>query len=152
MRVVGHSREDSMRLSLAHTVPSDLRNLQRTSVDRSRIARDAARHDPEAFGGVLFAAIEQDLDPDADADERFAGASYVVAENLDEPERAQIFHRGAGRADAGQNHAVGCNDALGAIGDFGFMAEEFQRALNAGKVAGLVIDDCNHRWNPERRS
>jgi hypothetical protein len=32
------------------------------------------------------------------------------------------------------------------------MSEEFQRALNAGEVAGLVIDDCNHRFNPEKRS
>ncbi len=139
-------------MRLAHAVPSDLRDLERTSVDRARIARDAARDDAEAFGAVLFAAIEQDLDPDADAEERLAGARYVVAQNLDESERAQIFHRGACCSDTRKYHAVGGDDALGAIGDLGFMAEEFQRALNAGEVAGLVIDDCDHRFNPEKRS
>ena len=121
-----------------------MRNLERAAVDRARIARDAARDDAEAIGAVLLAAIEQDLDTDADAEERFAGAGDVVAKNFDESERAQIFHRGAGRSDPRQYHAIGGDDTLGAIGYLGFMAEELERALNAGQVAGFVIDDCDH--------
>src|SRR5580704_18938075 len=68
VRVVGHAREDSMRPGLAHAIPSDLRDLQRAAVDRSRIARDAPRDDAKAFGAVLFAPIEQNLDADADAE------------------------------------------------------------------------------------
>ena len=123
-----------------------MRDLERAAVDRTRVARDAARDDAEAFGAVLFAAIEQDLDTDADAEERLAGARDIVAQNLDEAESVQIFHRGAGRADARQNHAIGGDDAFGAICNFRFMTEEFERALNAGEVSGFVINDCDHRF------
>ena len=109
-----------------------------------------ARNDPKAFAVVFFAAIEQDLDTDADAEERFAGASDVVTQSLGESERAQIFHGSAGRSDARQDHPIGSDDALGAIGNFGIVAKEFQRALNTGEVAGLVIDNCDHRFNPEK--
>ena len=89
---------------------------------------------------------EQDLDTDADAEERLAGARDIVAQNLDESERAQIFHRGARCTDARQNHAIGGDDTLGAVCNFRLMPEEFERALNAGQVAGFVIDDCDHRF------
>src|SRR5277367_2029557 len=152
VRVVGHAGEDSMGARLAHAVPSDLRNLERTAVERARITGDAAGDDAEAFGGVLFTAIEQHLDADADAEERLAGAGDVVAQHVDESERAQIFHGGAGGADAGEDDAIGGGDALGAIGYFGLMTEKFERALNAGQVAGFVVNDCYHGRIPNRRS
>src|ERR1017187_980721 len=84
--VVRHAGEDSMRAGLAHAVPSDLRDLERTAVNRARVAHDAASDNAEAIGLVLFAAIEQHLDADADAQKWFAGAGYVIAENFDESE------------------------------------------------------------------
>ncbi len=101
---------------------------------------------------VLFAAIEQHLDADADAEERLAGAGDIVAEDVDESERAQVFHGRAGGADAGEDHAIGGDDSLGAIGDFTLVAEEFEGALDAGEVAGFVIDDCDHGLIPSPRS
>src|ERR1035437_9714612 len=94
--VVRHAGEDSMSPRLAHAVPSDLRVLERAAVNRARIAHDTASDNAEAIDIALFAAIEQQLDADADAQEWFTGAGYVVAENFDESESAQIFHRGAG--------------------------------------------------------
>ena len=76
----------------------------------------------------------------------------LVAENFDESERAQIFHRGAGGSDSRQDYAIGGDDALGAIGNLGLMAEEFECALNAGEVAGFVIDDCDHGCVQRSRS
>ena len=145
MSIVGDAAKDRMGPRLAHAVPSDLRNLERTAVESCRKAHHAARDDAEATRVVLLAAIQQHLDPDADAEERLAGADDVVAQHLVESERAQVFHRRARRADAGQDHAVGGAHALGAVGDLAGMAEMLQRACDAGQIARLVIDDCDHR-------
>jgi hypothetical protein len=64
----------------------------------------------------------------------------------------QIFHGGAGGADTRENDAIGFDDAVRAVGDFGFMAEEFEGVLDAGEVARFVVDDCDHGWVPRWRS
>ena len=61
-------------------VPADLRHFERPPIDGRREAHDLAGNEPEALGVVLVAALHQDLDTDADAQERLAGRGDVLAQ------------------------------------------------------------------------
>jgi len=136
-----------MRARLVHAVPADLRHLQRTSVERARVARDAAGDDAEAIGAILFAAIEQDLDTDADAEKGLparATSSRSTSASLSARRFSMVAPAGT---DAGQDHAIGGADFFRAIGYLARMAEVLERAFDARKVAGFVIDDRNHGFS-----
>ena len=68
---------------------------------------DRARQQAEPVGAlVLVGALEQQLHPEAQADDRHAGGR-ALAHDLVEAERAQPPHRLGERADAGHDEPVG---------------------------------------------
>ncbi len=101
MRIVGDAGKDRMRARLTHAVPSDLRHLERTAVDRVGKARDASGDYPETIGAVLFAAVEEHLDSDTDAQEGLTGTRDIVAQHRSEAEGVEVLHGSAGSADPG---------------------------------------------------
>src|SRR5690348_12982819 len=123
MRVVGDPVEYRMRPRLAHAIPSDLRNLQRTSIDSRRESHDLSRDNSQAAGAIFLAPVEQHLDSDTDAQKGFAGARDVAQQDLVKLQRAQVVHRGACGADARQDDAVRGAYAFGSVGNLAAMAE-----------------------------
>jgi hypothetical protein len=142
-----------MRALLMDAIPSDLRNLERASVDRGWKFHHATRNDAEAVYAAIFGAvIEQHLDADADAKEGGAGFRNIVAQAFLEAERAEVFHRGTRRADARQDDAIGGANLLRAIGDLTSMAEVGESAGHTGKVSRLIVDDSDHLQTPDKTS
>ena len=72
------------------------------------------------------------------------GAEDVVAEHAVEGELAQVRHRLARRADAGENHPFGRADFLRVVGDLGLMPEMPHRAQDARQVPGSIIHNRDH--------
>lgn len=139
---VGDVAEELVGLFDVDVVPADLGDFE---AGRGGVALDHAGDDAEARGVVFFASLEENLDADADAEHGRAAGEDFVAEERVESEAAEVGHGGAGGADAGQDDALGGADDGGLVGDDGVVAEVFEGAEHALKVAGFVVDDGDHR-------
>ena len=108
-------------------------------------ADGAAGQDPEGLGAVLVAALEQQLEAEADAEER-AIRRDPGADRLDEAAVAQPVHRGSGRADA-RHDAAGpgrrCRSPVTAR--WTRAPAVVERLLDRDEVAGAVVDDGDAR-------
>ena len=83
-------------------VPADVRQRRRIASSRTvRPARIAKR-----LGAVLVAALEQQLEAEADPEERAIGRRPRRGSASTKPALAQPLHRGRGRADAGDDEQV----------------------------------------------
>src|SRR5712692_10760940 len=101
MRTIGNSGKKRVSAHLANPVPADLRYFERSSVDRRWVAYHASRNYPQASRAILLAVIEQHLDSYTDAKKGLARGDHVVQQHLSHAQPIQVFHRGAGRPDAG---------------------------------------------------
>ena len=104
-------------------------------------ARHAPAQEAEPIGAlVLVGAREEQLHPQAQADQRHAGAG-ALAQQLVQPGGPQPPHRLGKRADAGQ-HEPGCLAQRGVIGRHrDRRADVLQRLLDRAAVAHPVVDD-----------
>ena len=103
-----------------------------------------AGHDAEALVLAIFeAAVEQQLQAEADAEERFAGGDGR-ADRLDEVARFEGGNGVAKGADAGE-HELRCFGQLGrVVGDRRRVPRALERLLDAAEVAHAVVDDGDH--------
>src|SRR5262249_16070152 len=89
---------------------------------------------------VLVADGEQELQPQANAEERLAAAD-VLLERGHKVGLAQPGNGVAEGADAGQHDLVGLRDAVGVGADLGRKAELLEGLLHAAQVGHAVIND-----------
>ena len=132
--------ERAVRLHDVELVPTDLRDFQSGLFGE---ADDAAFENSESGGaGIEFLApLKQRLITDADAEKRFAG--------LDEIARgfkqflfcaAALMSQSSNAPDAGQNHRVSVADLARRLRDAHVRADLEQRFVDAGQVAGAVVE------------
>ena len=110
----------------------------------------AAREDAEGGRAVLVAAVEQQLEPEADAQERPIPLD-PVADRVDQAGPRQARHRRRRGPDARHDQRVGVPQAalVARHGDGG--ADSGQRLLDAHEVARPVVDDRDPRAVRSRR-
>jgi hypothetical protein len=106
-------------------------------------APDGARHPSEARRVAFLAVVEQDLQPDADPEERHAGAD-ARGERRDEPLLLERRDRGGGRAHPRQDDALRRRDRRGRVDQSARNAEVLQRILDTRRVSGPVVDHVDH--------
>ena len=92
---------------------------------------------------VLGAAVEEELETQADAQARLSGA-HGLDEGLAKPGPTQLGHGVGECAHAGQDHMAGLPQRLRVRGHFGFVAHRLNGLLNAAKITHSVIDDRDH--------
>ena len=111
----------------------------------ARIETDgAAGQDPQGLGAVLVAALEQQLEAEADAQERAIGVD-PGPDRLEEAALAKPVHRRSGRADARDHQEVRVVDVVAGrrAADAGSGGRE--RLLDRHQVAGAVVHDDDAR-------
>ncbi len=95
---------------------------------------------PSVRGAVLVAAVEEELHPQADAQEGAVGGD-PAPDRLHEPAPSQPFHRGPGRTDAGHHEGVGAGQVRLPVRQDDLGAGRAQGLVDAHEVAGAVVDD-----------
>ena len=93
---------------------------------------------------VLVAALEQELHPEADPEEGAVGGD-PVPDRVDEAAPREAGHRRRGRADAGDDEAVGPGQVRRAPHHDHVGARDTERLVDADEVAGAVVDDGDLR-------
>ena len=126
-------------------VPADVRE------GRGVLEPDRAPgEDAERRRAVLVAAVEQELEPEADAEERPVGGE-PRADRVGQAVPVEPRHRRFGRADARDDRAhprrAGASPSRATV-DLG--ADGRERLVDADEVAGAVVDDRD-AW-PRRRA
>ena len=101
----------------------------------------------KSFGVALFLMAEQELHPKTDA-KKWRAAIDDLMNDRDEVLFFEAVHGVTGRADAGQNHAIGGANHIGIGGDDGFLAGGLQGAADRAEIAGSVINYGNHARTP----
>ena len=91
---------------------------------------------------VLVAAVEQQLQAEADAEERPAGAD-VSQHGVAEAGVAELGDGVPERPDPGQHHLVGGRHPVRVRGYLGRRPDRLERLLDAPQVGHPVIDDHN---------
>ena len=71
-----------------------------------------------------------------------------VQQGFVQPGLADAGHGVLKGAHARQDDMAGCRDDLRRIGDDRFVAQIFQRLLDAAQIAHAVVDDGDHGWPP----
>ena len=102
-------------------------------------ARPAGQH-AERLRPVLVARLEQQLQPEAHAEERLVRRD-PADDRVDEAGVAEAVHRGRGRPDARDDDRVGAIDRVRVAGDDDLGTGGGQPLLDADEVAGAVVDD-----------
>ena len=99
-------------------------------------------HAEPLHAAALFAAVEEELQPEADAHERLAGRD-VIAQRVHEPARLQDVHRAAVRADAREYQPVRARD-LFRLGDVDHGEPELRYRVSHGPdVARAVVEEVH---------
>ena len=142
--------EGAVRAGDFDLVPADLRDFQAVF---NREPDDAARENAQAGGAGIkfFAAVEQRLVADADAQKGFAGVDEVAGgfEQFLFAERVDAIVEGA---DAGQDQAAGVADFFRFLDQTDVGTHLEQRFVDAAQVAGTVIKQSNHVVKNRRRA
>src|SRR3954471_15071682 len=102
---------------------------------------DAARDEAEAGTILLLAGLEQDLHPEADAEHRLGEA----ADHRLEAAGAELRHRVAPGADAGEDDLVGARDGARVRRDERRKAEPSERDGARADIAAADVDDHRHK-------
>ena len=126
----------------AHLVPAHVGDLG-ARVAGAEAPHAAREETQQADAAILLGRLEEDLGAEADAEEGGAGGDGL-ADGAVESRDPQGPHGAAGGADAGEEHPLGGAEARGVGGDLANRAERLERELDAGEVAGLVVDDGDH--------
>ena len=128
------------RLADLDGVPAHVRDLEPRRLDLLHHAVDEA----ETFGPrALLAAVEEDLQADADAEQRLAGGDRLL-EHGDQAALFEVLHAVAKGADARQHDLRGLADHAFVTRHADVRAERDERLLGAEEIADAVINDCNH--------
>lgn len=107
-------------------------------------AEDFSGDDAESFVFAVFVAdVEEHLETEADAEERFLGGD-VVLDRGDEILAVEFADGVAEGSDAGEDDFFGGGDVGGRGGDAGVDLERFKGFLNAAEIAHAVVDDGDH--------
>src|SRR5207253_137548 len=100
---------------------------------------------PESPGPLeLLGGVEQQLHAEADPEQRGA-AACALADQLDQPQLAEVAHRQRKRADAGEHQALAGPQLVGVGGDRRAGAGLLQRLLDRAAVAHPVVDHADPR-------
>ena len=115
----------------------------RRVLELSRPARQHAKR----RGAVLVAALEEQLEAEADPEER-AVVGDPAPDRVDEPGPLQTLHCGRRRADAGHDERVGVPEVVGTRRADDVRPDGHKRLLDADEVARAVVDDREPRQAP----
>ena len=122
-------------------VPAHVRDLQ---AGPRREPDDPAAEQAEALvQAVLLARVEEELEPEADAQAGLARGDGLL-EGVAQPGPAQLGDGVGEGPDAGQDHLRGRADAVRVAADLGRVADGLDRLLDAPEVAHPVVDDDDH--------
>src|SRR5581483_565345 len=140
VRAVGQPREERLALHVVEDVPPDLGEL--LVAQAAHLAADVAQA-PRA--GALLAALEEELHPQADAQQRLAGV-----ERLEERVAVgQQLGRGVPEgAHPGEDDGGRVEDGLGLRDEAGRGALALQRLADAVQVAHAVVQDGDLHQEP----
>ncbi len=124
-------------------VPADVGERRRTLEPDRPTGQDTERH-----RAILVAPLEQELEPEADPEERAAGGQPAPDRRREAP-AVEARHRRFRRPDARHDQRIRPAKGLGIPSDRDVGADGRQRLVDAHEIAGAVID---HRdpW-PSRR-
>ena len=131
---VGHEPGVALKVQ---GVPSDVRDDEAVAAE---LAHDAGDDAEALHPSALLAAVEQQLQAEADAHERLAGRD-VVLDGVDEPARREDVHGGPVRADAREDELVRGGDARGVVHGLDREAQGLDGVANAPNVAGAVVQE-----------
>ncbi len=92
----------------------------------------------------FLALREQQLQPQADAEERLTGCDGFP-DRLDQPVLFQVGHAVGKGADARQDDMAGVRDRMAVTRDDGLVSDRFKGLLHAPEIPHAVVDDGNHR-------
>ncbi len=117
-----------------------------------READDAAGQQAQpGMLAVLLARVEQQLHPDADAQQRHARAGALDDERV-QPTLAECRRTRAERADAGQHEALGLADRARVGRAQQRRARRREGRLERAQVADAVVEENRHGGAGQRRS
>lgn len=122
-------------------VPAHVRDLEvvRGAVDGE--ADDFADDEAQALvEAVFFAEVGEELEAQADAEERFAGLGEVF-DGAGEVSGVEDFHGVLKGSDAGNDELIGRLDLLGSGDDLRGITHTFKGLLNAAEIGHAVVDD-----------
>ena len=102
--------------------------------------RTRAGQEPEALRVALVAPVEQELEAEADP-EHVRAAVGGRPDGAGQAGGSQALHRGARRADAGDDEQPRPLGGPGLGGDLDADAQPLERRPQAAQVAGAVVDD-----------
>ena len=95
---------------------------------------------PQPLGAVvLLGALEQQLHPQAQPEQRYAGAGPLDQELL-QPELTDRAHPGGKGADAGQHQTVHLAQKLGVAAGLHARADVLERLFGRAAIAHAVVD------------
>ncbi len=127
-------------------VPADVRER------RGILEADGpAGEDPEGRRAVLVARLEEELQPEADPEERPV-LREPAPDRRDEPVALQARHRGGRRPDPRDDERVRATDGLRVAHDRDVRADGREGLLDADEVAGAVVDDGDERAHAHPRA
>jgi hypothetical protein len=139
VRAVGDAIEQRMLPRADDLIPADVRQRRRILEP----GRPAGQH-AQRGGPVFVAAVEEQLEPEADAEERPV-ARDPVTDRVDEAVVPEAGHRGRGGPDARNDDRVGVAHGVPVASHGDRRANRGQRLLDAHEVARPVVDDRDPR-------
>ena len=135
MAVLGDALPQGMGAPEADGVPAHMRHFEAGGQ-----AAHPARHQAQAGGVAFVGSVQQQLQPQADAEE-WAAAGDVVPQGSRQAAGLQGGHSRRAGADAGEYHAGGGVQRGGVAGYAGGYAGLGDGAGDAAEVAGFVVND-----------
>src|SRR3989441_12042427 len=143
-RAIEHAVEDGRAFPDRDRVPPHVRHLHRRRGAPGRKPDNPPRNHAEPpMRAELLAFAEQQLESQADAKKRLAGANRPQ-DRLHEPVPLQIAHAIAEGAHAGQHHVARVGDRLRVARDRGAVPDGLEGLVDRLQVAHFVINNRNH--------
>ena len=103
----------------------------------------ASRHQPQAGGVVFLAVVQDDLGPEADAQDGDTPFKSLLQGLIQTP-AFEGGHGHTGGPDPREYHGAGLEHHLRPLRHRAFHPQGPETAHHTGDVAGLVIDDHDH--------